>query len=119
MIVGKKKDEQKTLVIRGEISLENMKWLSCSVVGEGLRPLRVSDVEMKLKECDLNFEMVREIDSYKVLITFKIEKEAIEFVSKANECLRPEIEEVRQWTYDETCKMRRVWIKCVGLPIQG
>ena len=43
----------------------------------------------------------------------------MDFVSRGVNCLRPDVEELRKWMHEETFKVRRTWLECVGVPIHG
>ena len=95
---------------------ERKESLNCNVIGEGLDPINVKEVEEKLKTIDVNFLSVRLADSYKILITFESRDQVEKLIQKGNDS---EVQEIRPWSTEEVCKFRRIWLECIRIPIHG
>ena len=115
----KKQDEPRSIVITGKVAEENKAWLCRSIVGEHMNPLKVEEVRRGLEARGVRNAKVGLIDSYKVLITLETEQEAMEILKKGCNILQPDLEEIRPWTPEEVCKVRRIWLECIGIPLHA
>ena len=119
-VIGvKNQDEPLTIVITGEVAEENRRWLRRSIVAEDLNPVKIENVKRGLENRGVKYIKVSLIDSYKALITLKIEQEAEEIIKRGNNYLQLEMEEIRQWIPEEVCKEIRVWLECIGIPLHA
>ena len=110
---------QRTIIIRGIRNEENIKWLQRSVIGEGVRPLDPTKVLGCLEKIGLKVEKVRAIDSYKVIITFGSGEELTQSMQAKKEEMLSFLDKVRCWSEEETCRVRRIWLECKGIPMHG
>ena len=109
----------KTIVVRGEVCKESINYLQRSVIGEGLYHLNPLEVISRLRVDDVKFESVKGVDTFKVLITFQTKEEMIQVLAEKNEVMSQIFDEIRPWSDEETCKVRRVWLSCRGIPLHG
>ena len=119
VVKGPMENKKRTFVVRGEVAKENMKRLKCSLVGKHLEPIDISNVRSCLESAGFGGANFRMMDSYKVLITMNTEQEVKELMEKGVDFLRVELEEMRSWSREKACKVRRVWLECVEVPIQA
>ena len=57
--------------------------------------------------------------AYKVLITFPSKEDMEETVKERGNILSEYFEELRVWTEEEVCQTRRLWVECLGMPLQA
>lgn len=79
-----------------------------SLVGEGLYTLEAENVALTLAKEQIPFEKVRAIDKYKVLIMFYTMEDFKTAMNEYRDILLSIFREIRKWTKEETCKVRRL-----------
>ena len=97
--VQQKEEEepQKTVVVKGEVSQENMEWLKRSIVRETLHPLSIECVADKLfKDWWLTISKVRDMGAYKTLIVLHSKKHMEETLSTGEDLLLEQFAEIRK-----------------------
>ena len=89
-------------MVFGEINRDLTAELERSVVANALHPVDIELVGAKLKDTFPSIESIREIDTYKMLITFKSVKEREEVLEEGDDLLTKYFDEVRVWSLEET-----------------
>ena len=85
-------------------------------MGDTLIPIYYNSLFMKLrKTCPVVCD-VRNLGAYKVLVTLVSKEDKDQIMKEERGPLRGSFARVRDWTIQETCQTRRVWVECFGIP---
>ena len=112
-------DQHKTIAVEGKVCETKVEWLNRSLIGEGQKPLSALEVSSRLDEQGVRHEKVRAMDPYTVVITFKTKEEMEDALTVSSEEMLKIVDDIRKWSSKEKCRVRRVWIECIGVPIHG
>ena len=72
-----------------------------------LKPLSINVIIEKPKEKGVEVEKVRLLNSYNVILTCHMDKDMEEMMKHIREVLKLEVKEVRKWSIQDACKVRR------------
>ena len=107
---------EKTKVVYGDIHQGLWEELQRSVVGETLIPINYNSLSLKLRKTCPTVCDVRNLGAYKVLVTLASKEDKDQILKEEGGPLRDSFVEIRDWTIEETCQTRRVWVECFGIP---
>ena len=110
--MGDNSNKGRKVVVDGVVSEENMEWLQQSVIGETIKPINFPLLVDRVMNEWLCVTNVREIEAYKILVTFATKEDREEAIGLGRDLLLSYFAEVRLWFENEWCQTMRTWIQC-------
>ena len=99
----KEKYDQTRVMFR-QVNKQLLPKLEKSAVGETMQPMDIKLMEDKLRHVLPIIENVREMGSYKTLITFLTTEDMLEILKEGGNMLGEYFAEIRAWTKEKVCQ---------------
>ena len=104
-------------VFKVEKVYENLEWLAKSLTCISDVPRDVEALRIAIQGAFSEKILVRDLGKYKFLLTVDSQEIKEKLKTEGEECLKQWFSSVSDWTENDICQTRRIWLEMVGIPI--